>query len=141
MHQELALQQHFRGYYLLNIDIISLSNSADGDFAFSAESGTIWMYDTNWYNGGQVVPDQVSSANDNTPIANSGAGVAGTSTDYARGDYQHPLQVNEQIPSRDTGTGAAGTSTAYSRADHQYILNTDPTVANMPQKDSGTKDN
>ncbi|KAA6401861.1 MAG: hypothetical protein EZS28_002608 [Streblomastix strix] len=71
-------------------------------------------------------------------MADSGADVARIQNDYNRGDHQHPLQVNEQIPSRDTGTGVAGTSTAYSRADHQHILNTDPDVANQPQKDTGT---
>ncbi|KAA6388767.1 MAG: hypothetical protein EZS28_015705, partial [Streblomastix strix] len=141
IQQELARQQHFRGHYLLNTDIQTLPNSADGDFAFSAESGTVWMYDTTWYNSGQVVPDQVSPASDAVPNVDSSAGVAGISTEYARGDHQHLLQISEQIPSRDTGTGAAGTSTAYSRADHQHILNTDPTVANMPQKDMGTGNN
>ncbi|KAA6401716.1 MAG: hypothetical protein EZS28_002757 [Streblomastix strix] len=96
------------------------------------------MHDTAWYNNGQVVPDQVSPASDNTPMADSGVGVAGISTEYSRGDHQHPLNVSEQIPSRDTSTGATGTSTAYSRADQQHILNIDPTVANMPQKDTGT---
>ncbi|KAA6383889.1 MAG: hypothetical protein EZS28_020585 [Streblomastix strix] len=141
IQQELTRQQHFRGYYLLNTDIQNLSNSADGDFAFSAESGTVWMYSDEWYNSGDVVPDQVSPASDAVPNVDSGAGVAGISTEYSRGDHQHPLQISEQIPSRDTGTGAAGTSTAYSRADHQHILNTDPTVANLPQKDTGTGNN
>ncbi|KAA6402463.1 MAG: hypothetical protein EZS28_002011 [Streblomastix strix] len=118
----------------------ALKIAAD-DFAFSVESGTVWMYDTSWYNSGKVVPDQVTPASDAVPLADSGAGVAGISAEYARGDHRHPLNVSEQIPSRDTGTRAAGTSTAYSRADHQHILNTDPTVANMPQKDTGSGNN
>ncbi|KAA6401531.1 MAG: hypothetical protein EZS28_002943 [Streblomastix strix] len=141
IQQELTRQQHFRGYYLLNTDIQTLPDSADGDYAFSAESGTVWMYSDNWYNSGDIVPDQVTPASDTVLLVDSGAGVAGINTEYARGDHQHPLQVSEQIPSRDTGTGAAGTSTAYSRADHQHILNTDPTVANLPQKDTGTGNN
>ncbi|KAA6337676.1 MAG: hypothetical protein EZS28_052766, partial [Streblomastix strix] len=40
--QELARQTHFRGYYLLNADIVNLPASSTGDFAFSAESGTVW---------------------------------------------------------------------------------------------------
>ncbi|KAA6387946.1 MAG: hypothetical protein EZS28_016529 [Streblomastix strix] len=141
IQQELARQQHFRGYYLLNADTISLPDSADGDFAFKAESGTVWMYDTDWYNSGQVVPDQVTPASDAVPLVDSGSGVAGINTEYARGDHQHSLNVSEQIPLNDGGTGAAGTSTAYFRADHQHILSTDPTVANMPQKDTGTGNN
>ncbi|KAA6361192.1 MAG: hypothetical protein EZS28_043281, partial [Streblomastix strix] len=54
-------------------------NSANGDFAFSAESGTVWMYDQNWYNSGDIVPDQVTPASDATPLVDSGTGVAGTS--------------------------------------------------------------
>ncbi|KAA6398058.1 MAG: hypothetical protein EZS28_006416 [Streblomastix strix] len=93
----------------------ALKIAADsGDFAYSAESGTVWMYDSNWYNSGQVIPYKVSPTSDALPMADSGAGVAGISTEYSRGDYQHPLQVSEQIPSRDSATGTAGTSTAYS---------------------------
>ncbi|KAA6378903.1 MAG: hypothetical protein EZS28_025572, partial [Streblomastix strix] len=135
IQQELARQQHFRGYYLLNSDITSLPDSADGDFAFSAESGTVWMYDTEpqaesstWYNSGQVVPDQVSPASDAVPLVDSAVGVAGIGTEYARGDHQHPLQISSVIPSRDTETGNAGTSTAYARADHSHNLNVSDNV-------------
>ncbi|KAA6396801.1 MAG: hypothetical protein EZS28_007674 [Streblomastix strix] len=167
IQQELARKQHFRGYYQLNTEIQNLSNSADGDFAFSAESGTVWIYGSTTglihtlsneeesesesedngtingiqYNSSDIVPDQVSPASDAVPNVDNGACAAGISTEYARGDHQHPLQVSEQITSRDAGTGAAGTYTAYYRADHQHILNTDPTVANMPQKDTGTGNN
>ncbi|KAA6380034.1 MAG: hypothetical protein EZS28_024438, partial [Streblomastix strix] len=149
LKQELARQQHFRGYYLLNSDITSLPDSADGDFAFSAESGTVWIYGSTtgpihtpsneeesesesedngaingiWYNSGDIVPDQVSPASDAVPLNSIVNGSAGISTEYARGDHQHPLQISSTIPSADTETGNAGTSTAYARADHQHILN------------------
>ncbi|KAA6395498.1 MAG: hypothetical protein EZS28_008972 [Streblomastix strix] len=42
-----------------------------GDFAFSAESGTVWMYESSWYNSGQLVPDQVTPACDELPIVNA----------------------------------------------------------------------
>ncbi|KAA6378852.1 MAG: hypothetical protein EZS28_025621, partial [Streblomastix strix] len=70
---ELARQTHFRGYYLLNTDIINLASSATGDFAFSAESGTVWMYESSWYDSGQLVPDQVTPASDELPIVNGEA--------------------------------------------------------------------
>ncbi|KAA6391129.1 MAG: hypothetical protein EZS28_013343 [Streblomastix strix] len=135
---ELNKQTHFRGYYLLNTDIQQLENSAYGDFAFSAESGTVWMYDNSWYNSGDIDPDQVTPASDATLLVDNGIGVAGTSNEYSRGDHQHPLQVSDETPKRDTGTGAIGTSTTYFRDDHQHILNTDRTVANKSQKDTGT---
>ncbi|KAA6371368.1 MAG: hypothetical protein EZS28_033105 [Streblomastix strix] len=92
------------------------------------------MYDTTSYNSGQVVPDQISPANDAVPLVDNAVCAAGISNEYSCGDHQHSLNISEQISSRDTGIGAAGTSTAYSRADHQHILNTDPTVANKPKK-------
>ncbi|KAA6380328.1 MAG: hypothetical protein EZS28_024146 [Streblomastix strix] len=135
IQQELARQQHFRGYYLLNTDIQNLSNSADGDFAFSAESGTVWMYDQNWYNSGDIVPDQVSPASDAVPLVDSGAGVAGISTEYSRGDHQHPLQISSVLPSADTATGEVGTANTYARSDHTHHINLSNDV---PLKDTGT---
>ncbi|KAA6374247.1 MAG: hypothetical protein EZS28_030225 [Streblomastix strix] len=49
--QELARQTHFRGYYLLNADIINLTSSATGDFAFSAESAQINPNTANYSQG------------------------------------------------------------------------------------------
>ncbi|KAA6363195.1 MAG: hypothetical protein EZS28_041278, partial [Streblomastix strix] len=135
IQQELARQQHFRGYYLLNSDITSLPDSADGDFAFSAESGTVWMYDTAWYNSGQVVPDQVSPASDAVPLVDNATGAAGISTEYARGDHQHPLQISSVLPSADTATGEVGTAATYARSDHTHHINLSNDV---PLKDTGT---
>ncbi|KAA6369458.1 MAG: hypothetical protein EZS28_035015, partial [Streblomastix strix] len=90
--QELARQTHFRGYYLLNADIVNLPASSTGDFAFSAESGTVWMYESEWYDSGQLVPDQVTPASDELPIIN-GTAAAGNSTSYSRGDHVHPQQL------------------------------------------------
>ncbi|KAA6373045.1 MAG: hypothetical protein EZS28_031427, partial [Streblomastix strix] len=89
---ELARQPHFRGYYLLNADIINLASSATGDFAFSAESGTVWMYESAWYDSGQFVPDQVTPASDELPIVN-GTASAEISTSYSRGDHIQPQQL------------------------------------------------
>ncbi|KAA6394174.1 MAG: hypothetical protein EZS28_010299 [Streblomastix strix] len=136
MQQELVRRQHFRGYYLLNADIQNLLNSADGDFAFSAESGTVWMYDTGWCISGQIVTDQVSPASDNISMADSGAGVAGIQNNQVRGDHQHPLQVSSILPSADTAHGEAGTATTYARSDHTHQVN----LSNdEPLKDSGTR--
>ncbi|KAA6377098.1 MAG: hypothetical protein EZS28_027375 [Streblomastix strix] len=157
--QELARQQHFREYYLLNSDITSPPDFADGDFAFSAESGTVWMYglvsgaangpvneeesepEDNgtingiWYNSGQVVPDQVSPASDAVPLVDNATGAAGVSNEYSRGDHQHPLQISSVLPSADTATGEAGTAATYARSDHTHHVNLSNDV---PLKDSGT---
>ncbi|KAA6392185.1 MAG: hypothetical protein EZS28_012286, partial [Streblomastix strix] len=67
-------------------------SSATGDFAFSAESGTVWMYESAWYDSGQLVPDQVTPASDELPLVD-GTASAGISTSYSRGDHVHPQQL------------------------------------------------
>ncbi|KAA6371386.1 MAG: hypothetical protein EZS28_033087 [Streblomastix strix] len=128
INDELNRQTHFRGYYLLNTEIQQLENSANGDFAFSAESGTVWMYDQNWYNSGDIVPDQVTPASDATPLVDSGTGVAGTSNEYSRGDHKHPLQVSDVLPSKDTSVGTVGQASSYPRSDHQHPIQTVDTI-------------
>ncbi|KAA6390306.1 MAG: hypothetical protein EZS28_014171 [Streblomastix strix] len=139
INTELARQTHFRGYYLLNAEIQALDNCANGDFAFSAQSGTVWMYETDWYDSGQLVPDQVTPASDANPLIDSDTGVAGISTDYSRGDHQHPLNISDEKPKIDVNLGTDGTADSYARSDHQHILNID-TTANKPVKDSGSGD-
>ncbi|KAA6387467.1 MAG: hypothetical protein EZS28_017004 [Streblomastix strix] len=133
INEELNRQTHFRGYYLLSTDIQNLPNSANRDFAFSAESGTVWMYDAAWYNSGDIVPDQVTPASDATPLADSGTGVAGTSNEYSRGDHKHPLQVSDVLSSKDTSVGTVGQASSYARSDHQ---NPTQTVDTIPVSDS-----
>ncbi|KAA6401276.1 MAG: hypothetical protein EZS28_003193 [Streblomastix strix] len=142
IQQELARQIHFRGYYLLNSVIQNLPNSASGDFAFSTESGTVWMYDmtgsppaADWYKSGDVVPDQVTPASDAIPSNSIVNGNAGTSNEYARGDHQHPLQVSTVLPAKDTANGEAGVATTYVRSDHTHHVNLSNDV---PLKDTGT---
>ncbi|KAA6401972.1 MAG: hypothetical protein EZS28_002501 [Streblomastix strix] len=89
---ELARQTHFRGYYLLNANIINPTSSATGDFAFSAESGTVWMYESAWYDSGQLVPDQVTPASYELPLVD-GTASAGISTSYSRGDHVYLQQL------------------------------------------------
>ncbi|KAA6393928.1 MAG: hypothetical protein EZS28_010544 [Streblomastix strix] len=133
INEELNRQTHFRGYYLLNTDIQQLENSANGDFAFSAESGTVWMNDNSWYNSGDIVPDQVTPASDATSLIDSGTGVVGTSTEYSRGDHQHPLQVSTVLPNKDTSVGTIGSASTYARSDHQHPIQT---VDTLPVSDS-----
>ncbi|KAA6340090.1 MAG: hypothetical protein EZS28_052559, partial [Streblomastix strix] len=110
-------------------------NSANGDFAFSAESRTLWMYDQSWYNSGDIVPDQETPASDATRLVDSGTGVAGTSTEYSRGDHKHPLQVSDVLPAKDTVVGEVGVATTYARSDHTHHVNLGNSV---PKKDTGS---
>ncbi|KAA6389550.1 MAG: hypothetical protein EZS28_014922 [Streblomastix strix] len=135
INQELSRQTHFRGYYLLNSEIQNLPNSANGDLAFSAESGTVWMFDAAWDNIGDIVSDQFTPANDAIPQMSIVSGNAGVSTEYARGDLQHPLQVSIVQLAKDTATGENSVATTYARSDHTHHVNLSN---NVPKKDTGT---
>ncbi|KAA6372604.1 MAG: hypothetical protein EZS28_031869 [Streblomastix strix] len=130
--EELARQTHFRGYYLLNADIINLASSDTGDFAFSAESGTVWMYESSWYDSGQLVPDQVTPASDELPLVD-GTASAGISTSYSRGDHVHPINVTTSVPISDSASGSVGTANSYARSDHSHPINISATT---PLQDS-----
>ncbi|KAA6388549.1 MAG: hypothetical protein EZS28_015922 [Streblomastix strix] len=134
INQELSRQTHFRGYYLLNGDIQNLPQSAEGDFAFNAESGTVWMYDQNWYNSGDIVPDQVTPASD-ANLQPDGTATAEISTEYSRGDHVHPLNVSTTIQPSDSTSGSVGTANYYARSDHSHPTNVTTTI---PPQDSAS---
>ncbi|KAA6365773.1 MAG: hypothetical protein EZS28_038700, partial [Streblomastix strix] len=106
----------------------------NGDFAFSAESGTVWMFDAAWYNSGDIVPDQVTPASDATPLSD-GTAAAGISTEYSRGDHVHPLNITTTIPISDSASGSVGTANYYARNDHSHPLNITTTI---PPQDSAS---
>ncbi|KAA6400756.1 MAG: hypothetical protein EZS28_003715 [Streblomastix strix] len=106
-----------------------------GDFAFSAESGTIWMFEANWYNSGDIVPDQVTPASDAIPQLPIVNGSARTSNEYTRGDHQHPLQVSTALPGKDTAIGEEDVATTYARSDNMHHENLS---VGVPIKDIGT---
>ncbi|KAA6392179.1 MAG: hypothetical protein EZS28_012295 [Streblomastix strix] len=123
MGHELARQTHFRGYYLLNADIINLASSATGDFAFTAESGTVWMYESAWYDSGQLVPDQVTPASDELSIVN-GTASAGISTSYNRKYHIHPQQLtyyNNITATKFIKTGGTATEILLANGDTTTI--------------------
>ncbi|KAA6379538.1 MAG: hypothetical protein EZS28_024937 [Streblomastix strix] len=93
------------------------------------------MYDTNWYNRGQVVPDQVSPASDAVPLVDNVVSTAGISNEYSRGDHLHPLQISSVLPAKDTATGQVGEANTYARSDHSRHENLS---IDVPLKDSGT---
>ncbi|KAA6401405.1 MAG: hypothetical protein EZS28_003068 [Streblomastix strix] len=101
---------------------------ATGDFAFSAESATVWMYESSWYDRGQLVPDQVTPASDELPIVN-GTADAGISTSFSRVDHVHPLNISTTLPISDTVSGQVGTSNQYARSDHSHPLNISTSIS------------
>jgi hypothetical protein len=59
---------------------------------------------------------------DSAPPADGGSGSPGSSPLAARGDHQHPANVDGSIPSPVAATGSSGSSTKYSKADHTHAL-------------------
>lgn len=86
-------ESHFRGYLSTNAKIQAME-ATPNDFAYSAESGTKWIYDAKngWQDSGTPVPDQLTPASEATPLMN-GVATAGTEETYARGDHRHPTDT------------------------------------------------
>lgn len=93
LQRQLNEEAHFRGYLSTNAKIQALE-ATPNDFAYSAESGTKWVYDVEngWQDTGTPVPDQLTPASDATPLIN-GTASAGTANEYARGDHRHPTDT------------------------------------------------
>lgn len=93
LQKQLNEEAHFRGYLSTNAKIQALE-ATPNDFAYSAESGTKWVYDAEngWQDTGTPVPDQLTPASDATPLVN-GTPTAGQSEEYARGDHRHPTDT------------------------------------------------
>ncbi|KAA6403604.1 MAG: hypothetical protein EZS28_000864 [Streblomastix strix] len=109
INSELARQTHFRGQFTTNDEILVLANPAIGDYTYSAEDLLVWDYDgSQWVEIDKIVPDQVTATSDANPLIDSGTGVVGTSTEYSRGDHQHPLNTTTSIHPHDSASGTRG---------------------------------
>lgn len=86
-------EAHFRGYLSTNAKIQALA-ATPNDFAYSAESGTKWVYDAEkgWIDTGSTVPDQLTPASDVPPLMD-GVASAGEENTYSRSDHRHPTDT------------------------------------------------
>lgn len=110
IQKQIKNEAHFKGYLATNAKIKALT-ATPNDFAYSAESGTKWIYDTNngWVDSGVKVPNDPIPASETTPLINGVASV-GEEEAYARGDHRHPTdttrasvgELNEAIGSLRT---------------------------------------
>lgn len=93
LQQQINEEAHFRGYCSTNAKIQAIE-ATPNDFAYSAESGTKWIYDaeSGWQDTGTPVPDQLTPASDTTPLMN-GTASKGSENAYARGDHRHPTDT------------------------------------------------
>ena len=90
IQQRMEIEAHFRGYFPTNAKV-QAAPATPNDFAYSAESGTKWIYDETegWKDTDTPVPDQLTPASDATPLMN-GEATPGQANEYARGDHRHP---------------------------------------------------
>lgn len=89
----IAETEHFRGYFETTDEVLDLANPTEGDYAWNAKTGTVWTYTgITWKNSGVNVPDQTVPPSNITPEMD-GAGSAGISTQYSRGDHKHPTDT------------------------------------------------
>ncbi|KAA6388155.1 MAG: hypothetical protein EZS28_016318, partial [Streblomastix strix] len=100
------------------------------DFA-AAESGTVWVFEAAWYNSGDVVPDQVTTAGDANPQSD-GTATTEICAEYSRGDHVHPLNITITIPLCDSSNGSVGTTNYYSRNDHSHPINVQTNASIIP---------
>lgn len=76
-------------------------------------------------------PDIGVSPSGSTPLADQSGGAIGSSTDYARADHRHPMNVSQATPAQ-LGTAAPGTSGQYSRSDHVHAMPSASDVGALP---------
>ena len=110
---------HFKGYCSTIEEVVS-TEATPNDFAYCAETGTVWVYDgEEWVATDKVVPDQLTPASELTPLMDGEASV-GTSKSYAPGDHRHPVDI-----SRASAVEVAGLKTDVGNLKTNIIDNDD----------------
>ena len=129
LQKQINEEAHFRGYVSTNAKIQSME-ATPNDFAYSAESGTKWIYDeqNGWQDSGTPVPDQLTPASETTPLINGVASV-GSESSYARGDHRHPTDVTRVgFTDYATNTKAGVVKVATSGNSRGIIITADNTL-------------
>lgn len=95
IRENIQNESHFRGYLETNTEIQALQ-ATPNDYAYSAESGTVWIYqtETGWTNSGKPVPDQTIPKSTTLPLMDGMASI-GSANAYSAGDHRHPSDVNK----------------------------------------------
>lgn len=123
IQQELTNQEHFRGYFATNNEIQSLTGK-NGDFAYSAQSGTKWAYNNSWADTHEAVPDKTVEKSTTVPLMD-GTATIGTSNKYAAADHIHPTDTSRASQSDLTAlsTQVQSNTTAIGNKANQSDLN------------------
>lgn len=93
LQEEVASKEHFRGYYATTAQVQAIPNPDSGDFAYNAQTGTKWAYDTSWTDTQEAVPDQTTPKSTIVPLMNGTAAV-GSENAYAAGNHVHPTDTS-----------------------------------------------
>lgn len=93
LQEEVASKEHFRGYYATTAQVQAIPNPDSGDFAYNAQTGTKWAYDTSWTDTQEAVPDQTTPKSTTVPLMNGTAAV-GSENAYAAGNHVHPTDTS-----------------------------------------------
>lgn len=88
IRDEMASKEHFRGYYTTTAEVLAIPNPESGDYAYNAETGTKWVYNTSWEDSHVAVPDQTVQPFESNPLMNGSAN-PGSANQYSRGDHVH----------------------------------------------------
>ncbi|MCD8030480.1 MAG: hypothetical protein LUF85_06585 [Bacteroides sp.] len=107
IREELASQEHFRGYLATTTEITAIHDPKTGDYAYNAETGTRWAYNgATWYDTQDLIPDQTVEAYDGLPLID-GEASKGLANQYARGDHRHPTDTSRASAAELTTTNLA----------------------------------
>ncbi|KAA6364635.1 MAG: hypothetical protein EZS28_039838, partial [Streblomastix strix] len=115
------------GYFNINVEIQALIANL-GDYAYRAESRTMWVFseEFGWQNSNVTNPEEVVPKSMTVPKKDEQIGSIGEETAYAAGDHVHPLNISTAKPLVKSGTGSAGSASTYARSDHGH-----PEISNM----------
>lgn len=93
LREDFINEAHFKGYFSTDAEVEAAPANLN-DFAYSAESGTVWIYGADgWADSGKPVPDQTTPLADTVPLMD-GTGAAGTATSASRADHVHPTDTS-----------------------------------------------
>lgn len=118
--KDVSQKEHFRGYYGTTAEIRAIPNPSDGDYAWNAQTGTVWNYTTAWTDSDKKIPDQTVPKSASTPLMDGAASV-GSQNSYAAGDHRHPTDTTrastadltaEATARQDADTALGGRITA-----------------------------
>ena len=119
IQQQLSETQHFRGYYETTAQVQSISNPHSGDYAWNAQTGTVWNYSASWTDSGVKIPDQTVPKSTTTPLMDGTATLGNTNT-YADGAHRHPTDTTRASVTAlnsEIGTRTAADSNLQSQID------------------------